>query len=308
MKSLRQRIGVGAISSLLLIASIVSSSGTAIAAKQFPDQQGTGSIGLQGTISKGAPTRGATIATPGNGAVFSDIPITVTGSCPTGTLVKLFDNNVFVGSVFCANGSYTIQISLFGGQNQLVAKVFDSLDQPGPDSNTVTVTYNDAQLAQFGTHVTLASIYGEKGAPPGQELDWPIIISGGNGPYAISVDWGDGTTNDLISQPTPGDITLKHIYKNAGIYKVIIKATDKNGGVAFLQVVAQATGAIQSNGKDGGPDSFVRTTVLWWPALLMIPLIFASFWVGRRHELFSLRKSLEKNRKIGSEGVPTKYK
>lgn len=268
------------------------------AAGQFPDQQSSGSVGLQGTISSAPPTRGATITTPGNGAVFTQLPITVSGLCPTGVLVKLFSNNVFIGSVFCATGSYSLQVDLFSGQNDLVARVYDSQDQAGPDSNTVTVTFNDAQFAQFGTRVSLTSVYAERGAPPGQELTWPVILSGGTGPYAISVDWGDGTPTDLISQPTAGTITLKHTYKSAGVYKVIVKATDKNGSTAFLQLVGQATGATQNNnGKNSNSNnSFVKVEVLWWPALLMVPLIFAAFWVGKRHELFSLRKQLEKSR------------
>jgi len=63
----------------------------------------------------------------------------------------------------------------------------------------VSVTYNDALFLQFGTHVSLSSVYAEKGAPPGQELDWPVVLSGGTGPYAVSVDWGDGSPTDLIS-------------------------------------------------------------------------------------------------------------
>jgi hypothetical protein len=264
--------------------------------KNFPNQTSSGSVGMQGTISSPPPARGATITTPGNGAVVTTIPITVAGLCPSNVLVKVFSNNVFVGSAPCNNGSYTMQISLFSGQNDLVARVYDALDQSGPDSNVVTVTFNDAQFAQFGTHVTLGSIYAERGAPPGQEITWPILLTGGTGPYAISVDWGDGSPTDLISQGTTGTITLKHTYKSAGVYKVIVKATDKNGGTAFLQLTGQATGATQSNSKKDGGNSVVRVEVLWWPALAMLPLIFAAFWVGQRHELFSLRKQLEKSR------------
>jgi hypothetical protein len=100
----------------------------------------------------------------------------------------------------------------------------------------------------------------------------------------------------LISQGTTGTIILKHTYKSAGVYKVIVKATDKNGGTAFLQLTGQATGATQSNTKKDGGNSVVRVEVLWWPALAMLPLIFAAFWVGQRHELFSLRKQLERSR------------
>ena len=269
-----------------------------VSAGPFPPQSGSGSIGIQGEISTAPPTRGATIAVPSNGAVFTSVPITVSGLCPTSLLVKIFSNNVFVGSVFCANGSYSVQVDLFSGQNQLVARVYDSLDQAGPDSNIVTVTFNDAQFAQFGTHVELTSNFAERGAPPNQELDWPIIISGGNAPYAISVDWGDGSPTDLMSQAAPGEFTIKHTYKSSGIYKVIVKATDKNNGEAFLQLVAVATGSAQNNSKGSGGNSLIKIEVLWWPALVMLPLIVAAFWVGRRHELYTLRKQLEKERNL----------
>jgi hypothetical protein len=271
--------------------------GIAWGANAFPDQQKSGSVGLQGTISAPPPSRGATITTPTNGAIFTTVPITVNGTCPNNLLVKLFSNNVFIGSTVCKNGSYSLQANLFSGQNDLVARVFDTLDQAGPDSNTVIVTFNDAQFAIFGTRVTLSSVYAQRGAPPGQEITWPILLSGGVGPYAISVDWGDGTPTELFSQDGPGTFNLKHTYKSAGIYKVIIKATDKNESTAFLQLVGQATGSGQStSAKDTASGILIKKEIIWWPALLMFPLIIAAFWVGRRHELFTLRKRLEKSR------------
>jgi hypothetical protein len=300
MKWWRNRCGsivsvVGGVT--LLIAAIPLAN--ASAAGQFPAQTSSGSIGLQGEISTAAPTRGATISTPSNGASYTTLPVTISGLCPDNLLVKIFANNVFVGSIFCTNGSYSLPIDLFNGQNDLVARVYDALDQAGPDSNTVSVTYNDANFLQFGTQVSLTSIYAERGAPPSTELDWPIILSGGNGPYAISVDWGDGSPADLESQPSSGTFTIKHTYKSAGIYKVIVEATDKNGDKAFLQLTAVSTGATQSNTtKSSTPTSAIKIEVLWWPALAMLPLIFLAFWVGRRHELFSLRKKLEKSRDL----------
>lgn len=280
----RSRVGIGLAVSIL---GLVISSQTVWAANPTPQ---SGSVGLEGTISTAPPTRGATIAVPTNGAVFTTVPITVSGLCPSGLLVKIFDNNIFVGSTVCTNGSYSLQISLFNDQNDLVARVYDALDQAGPDSNTVTVTFNDAQFIQFGTQVTLSSVYAERGAPPGTELDWPILLNGGTGPYAISVDWGDGSPSELISIANPGTVTIKHIYKTAGIYTVIVKATDKNGETAFLQLVGQATGATQNNNTKAGGNVVVEKDVIWWPALAMLPLIFAAFWIGQRHELDTLRK------------------
>jgi hypothetical protein len=280
---------------LVLVFSLGFSGQTFAGNPPFPPESSSGSVGIQGEISTAPPTRGASISTPSNGAVFNSIPITVAGICPSGLLVKIFANNVFVGSTICVNGSYSLQIDLFSGQDDLVAIVYDALDQAGPDSNSVTVTFNDAQFLQFGTHVELNSNYAERGAAPNTELDWPIILSGGTGPYAISVDWGDGSPTTLLSEQNQGTITLTHTYKSSGIYYVIVKATDKNGGEAFLQLVAVSTGASQNNNKSAN-NTVVVTKVIWWPALAEVPLLFAMFWIGRRHELFSLRKQLEKTR------------
>jgi len=256
------------------------------------------SAGIQGTVPTPPPKNAATIVTPTNGSVFDHNPITVTGLCETGLLVKLFSNNVFVGSALCINGSYSVQIDLFVGRNDLVARIFDALDQPGPDSNVVTVTYNNSQFAGTGLQpLTLSSIYARRGANPGDELTWPIIISGGIGPYAISVDWGDGKPPSLQSEPFAGNITIKHTYATAGTYVVIVKGTDKNGMTAFLQLVGQANGAVtQSTQKSNGLVA-TTTTVVWIPAAISIPLIISTFWLGRRYQLTVLRKQLESTEK-----------
>lgn len=261
----------------------------------------SGSVGLEGTIKSPPPTQAATIGVPGNGQTFKTTPITVSGLCKTGLLVKIFSNNIFVGAASCSNGSYSLQIDLFSGRNDLVARVFDALDQAGPDSNLVTVTYADTQFAAFGTHVSLSSNFAQLGADPGKELDWPIILSGGAGPYAISVDWGDGTAPSLQSESFPGNITIKHTYKSAGVYKVIVRATDANGSVAFLQLVGVANGKAgqgTASGSSASSSNGAATEVvfIWWPMLLLLPLIITAFWLGRRHELFSIRKQLERSR------------
>jgi len=257
----------------------------------------SGSVGVQGKIPSAPPKIGATITTPTNGQVFTKTPITVSGLCTSGLLVKIFSNNVFIGSAQCANGSYSLQVDLFSGRNDLVARIFDSFDQPGPDSNVVTVTFNDNQFNPFGgSLLTLTSDYAARGANPGQTLTWPVILNGGTGPYAISVDWGDHKTPDLVSVEFPGSLNLNHVYDSAGIYQVTIRATDKNGLSAYLQVVATANGAVTSpapNGQSGQPKTIIQ--VMWAPAAASIILIFVSFWLGRRYELAALRRHLEQH-------------
>ena len=265
------------------------------AAAPPPQNPVSGSTGLQGTIPSAPPKTGATITTPGNGQVFTTTPITVAGLCPAGLLVKLFTNNVFVGAAECASGSYSIQIDLFGGHNDLVARVFDALDQPGPDSNIVGVTFNDSQFNHSNDLLLLTSNYARRGANPGEILAWPIILSGGTGPYALTVNWGDGKAADLLSQEFPGTIELHHVYDSAGVYTITIRATDKNGLIAFLQLVGVANGAVtaSSNSKSADTNRPALVKVLWLPAATTLLLLPITFWLGRRYELSALRKHLE---------------
>lgn len=267
---------------------------SAIGSQQNPQ---SGAIGLEGTVPGAAPTQAATIAIPANGQVFTSLPITVSGLCKTGLLVKVFANNVFVGSAVCTSGSYSLKADLFSGRNDLVARVYDALDQQGPDSNTVSVTFNDAQFAQFGSHVSITSNYARRGANPGAVLSWPFILSGGTGPYALSIDWGDGSAADLQSVSFPGVITGNHTYEQAGVYTIIAKVTDANGTSAYLQVVGVANGAISGSVASGAASTTPPTTIfVWQPMLIAVPLLIIAFWLGRRHELYTLRRSLEASR------------
>lgn len=259
------------------------------------------SVGITGTISAPPPTTPATITFPGNNQSFTEVPVRVSGICPTGLLVKVFKNNVFAGSTECTNGSYSIQIDLFTGENDLVARVYDSLDQPGPDSNTVRVNFNDTKTGA-GTRVSVTSNYAKRGAFPGETLTWPIIISGGSGPYAVSVDWGDGTEQDLSSQPFPGTFDIKHVYKAAGVYNIVVKVVDRDGIAAFLQIVGvgngplSQTGTTAENGATPGaqPVGAIRTKIVWQPAMIIIPFIFSTFWLGKKYELHMLRKKISR--------------
>lgn len=262
------------------------------------DNPQSGGVGVQGTISSPPPTQAATIVSPANGAVFTELPVTVRGFCPNGLLVKVFKNNVFSGSALCQNGSYSVQIDLFSSQNDLVARVYDSLDQAGPDSNQVTVTFNDnTSRPDVGARVSLTSNYARRGANPGQELSWPIIISGGTAPYAISVDWGDGTPADVYTQTTAGEFIIKHKFEQAGQYRALIKAADKNGVIAYLQLTAIGNGEVKdANVAGAAADKSTpsKTVILWQPAAIAIPLIASTFWLGKRYELKRVKTRLSR--------------
>ena len=255
-----------------------------------------GTTGLQGTIPSPPPKTAATISTPVNGRTFDAIPVQVAGLCTTDLLVKLFSNNIFVGSATCERGNYSISVDLFSGNNILVARVYDALDQQGPDSNTVSVNFQDTTFSAFGQRVSLTSSFAKNGANVGTLLTWPIILSGGSAPYAISVDWGDGSAVDLKSVSFAGTFDIAHKYKEAGIYRVVVKATDSAGTSAFLQLVGVGNGEVTqgNSSKTSGGAGTTRYVYIWWPVLLLIPFAFAAFWIGRKFELVAIHRRLEK--------------
>ena len=279
---------------------------TPIVSAQSSQNPQSGSTGLTGTVPTDPPTQGATITFPNNGQVFTDSQIDVTGVCPQGLLVKMFKNEVFAGSVVCENGSFNITIDLFSGDNELVARVFDELDQPGPDSNRPVVTFDDAAgIDSALERVTLTTNFAKRGANPGEALTWPITVTGGTGPYAISVDWGDGEES-LLSLDLAGEFIVEHTYETPVTYRIIVRATDANGTTSFLQLVGVANGAVQdvpatATGEGGAsitPSTSTGLQFIVWPLYVMLALIFSTFWLGRRYEIKKLKKKLASHQSL----------
>jgi hypothetical protein len=269
----------------------------ALAAAPPPENPQQGAIGVGGTITSPPPKDAPTISTPSNGQSFNKLPITIAGLCSGSLLIEIFKNGVFAGSTNCANNSYSLQIDLFDGKNDLIARAYDALNQASPDSATVSVTFSQA-LPAGGTRVFLTTAYAKRGAQPGSNLTWPLTLSGGSAPYAISVDWGDQTPAELLSQKAAGDFTIDHIYAKAGSYNVTVRATDSNGTAAFLQLVGIGNGPVQQ--QTG--SSTQNQVVVKENNNLLIPLVVAlvataiSFWLGKKHSLSTIRDNVRSGR------------
>jgi hypothetical protein len=284
------------IRALLLTATLSSLVTSQVLAQTATD---SGSTGVQGTVSAPPPQLAPIISIPANGSSYSSLPVTVGGICDGDLLVKLFKNGVFAGAAQCQNGSFSMSIDLFNGQNELVARQYDLLDQESPPSATVRVSYSDsAPNSTAAERVTLATNFAKRGSNPGEALVWPFSISGGSAPYAISIDWGDSETS-LQTVIAPGNFSIEHIYKNPGAYTVIVKAVDSAGRTAYLQVVAIANGPLSQEGVNGASSSgatekvVTQTRLLWQPAAILIPLIIVTFWLGKRYAIYRIRRKIE---------------
>ncbi|HRJ05972.1 MAG TPA: hypothetical protein PK096_00170 [Candidatus Saccharibacteria bacterium] len=266
---------------------------TSYAASPGPESS---SIGLTGVVEGKPPTAAPTIDKPKSGQRFSTTPVSVSGSCPKDTLVEVFKNNIFAGSVPCQDdGSYSLDIDLLIGKNVLVARVYDDLNQAGPDSNKPTVFY-DALAPQSGPLTSLDfggaqlllntdAVF--RGVFPNQELSMPIDILGGTPPYAVNIQWGD-SSNKVVPRKNNLGFTVGHVYSNPGTYQVSIQGSDANGRVAFLTVAAIVNGqpTVTTSDKDGAAvsNSVLTRLLTLWPLYTSVVAIAVSFWLGERRE------------------------
>lgn len=265
------------------------------AAAQSPGPE-SGSIGLSGTVPGKPPTTAAQIKIPTDGTRSSTSPVLFSGTCPPTTLVEIFKNDIFAGSQACSDdGTFSLDIDLLIGQNTIVAKVYDALNQPGPDSNKVTVYY-DALPAQAGL-ITPLTFGGAqlllntdavfRGVFPEQELGIPIDIIGGTPPYAVNIQWGD-SNNKVVPRNDNVTFRVGHTYIKPGTYQISIQATDAAGRVAFLTVASivngqPATVANTNSGSTTGGSAISNLLVLW-PLYTSAAAVVLSFWLGERRE------------------------
>lgn len=288
----------GLLAALLLVAAFPLSFYTVEAATPYTGPE-AGSIGLTGIVKGKPPTTAAQITAPPNGQHFSTSPATVAGTCPKETLVEIFKNDIFAGSTACSSsGSFTLDVDLLFGQNTLIARVYDALNQPGPDSNKVIVYYDvlPSQASAInsldfgGTQMLLNTDAVFRGSFPNQEMSMPIDIIGGTPPYAINIQWGDAT-NKVVSRSDNTSFSVAHVYKKAGTYQITVQGSDGNGRVAFLTVAAIINGQpdVATAVASTKTDMLSRLIVLW-PLYTSTVAILVSFWLGERREKSVLSK------------------
>lgn len=264
------------------------------------------SYGTYAVVPAQIPETPPNITAPGQGTVITtNDPVTVSGSCPDNMLIKVFKNDVLAGAVFCEGGRFGVEIDLFLGPNALVARAYNANNIAGPDSAVVTVRREMAGQPAGQTPVTpssgqffITSDIHYKGVSTGQKVTWPLIISGGQAPYAVSVSWGDGKT-DLISRSQAGLFEVSHVYEKSGdgphgSYDITVLATDGTGTKSFIHFVT-----IVSSNEPATVAASIKAGYNWssalkiaWQLIVLAIAIIVSFWLGERREAFIIKRKL----------------
>lgn len=280
---------------LLLCLGVVMASLT-VAASAADGTPKNGSFSVTAVVSGPRPSAPAVITSPTNGQTFATNPIAIVGTCPDKSLVKIFTNDIFIGSVICGqNRRFELKADLVIGQNRLTALPFNALDQSGPESPAVNLTlkFPDNGLG-FSQQLLLQSSNYYRGAMPGDKITWPIDIVGGVSPYAVSFDWGDGKS-DLLTRPQAGPFDLAHTYEKVGgylgTYPLTVKATDAAGNKAYLQL----TSIINAPKGAESKSSTVVTLPNYkfaWPLWVLLLFMVIAFWLGERREKIIMERRM----------------
>lgn len=258
----------------------------------------SGSIGLTGVVEGKPPTVAAHIDVPINNSHFQTTPVTVTGTCPENTLVELFKNDIFAGSVPCSVvGTFEVDIDLLIGQNTVIARVYDALNQPGPDSNAVILHYDAlppqssplTSLNFGGSQMILSTDAVFRGSFPEKEMSIPLNIIGGTPPYAVNVQWGD-SNNHVIPRNDNLPFKTSHTYTRAGTYQISLQATDAAGQVAFLTVASIVNGQPSTESVGTLSSSTTNHLLVLWPLYTSVIGIVLAFWLGQRRQQSLLKK------------------
>jgi hypothetical protein len=255
------------------------------------------SYSVQAVVPAVLLTEPAVITSPSDGTKFTKKPITVNGSCPDNSYVKLYRNNVFSGVAFCSSKKFSIQTDLSVGSNKLLARVFNTTDKEGPTGNAVTVFYNPPAASTGNQPLVINSEYLHRGYAPNQDIDWQLSLSGGSQPYAVHIDWGDKNA-DTLPVKDAGPFSIAHSYHRAGNYVIEVEVTDTSGSKAYLQLTAVVKEQLHQDLVGAGivsGNSPLRGLRDWlwliWPSYLVLVLMVVSFWLGEREEYIRFIRS-----------------
>lgn len=257
-------------------------------------------------------TEGAIITSPADGTTFATSPITVSGSCPDNSYVKLFRNSSFSGSSACVSNIFSIDTALSVGANTLVAQDYNITDDAGPATPGITVTYQPPAPAPSTPVATprvpqpsipipnpsmnLSSNYFFRGFLVNTDFSWILKIDGGTAPYAVRITWGDQrTTNQTIA--TASTFTITHKYSAPGYFPIKVYVSDAAGGTTMLQIAA----FIRTPGVSGfiiqsqNPSSWfgnllsllgnTKWLLVAWPSYITVSLMAVSFWLGEQQTI-----------------------
>jgi hypothetical protein len=196
------------------------------------------SLDVTASVEAPVPNAPAVIASPVAAQHVSTQQITVSGTCPVATYVKLYRSGNFSGASNCTAQAFQIQVSLTPGANDLQAKVYNVANQEGPTSPVVTIHYDDTTVepplppVQIPTTIWVSNVEEatyQQGTPQ-QTSDRPTV-SGWAPPFSdIVITFHSEPSTCRTKADATGwwTCTLSHTLPD-GVHRVDVVASNDQG-------------------------------------------------------------------------------
>lgn len=264
------------------------------------------SFDVTAKVAAPLPTEPAVITSPQDQDRFTEPDITVSGTCPNDSYVKVFQNDQLVGISPCTGLVFSVATTLSPGANVLRAQVYNLTDDEGPVSPSITVYYDapqpptpetpsspqpqpqqpgvpakptmpgTSQPEQPGASGLIIDLerYHYQRLKPNQPWLWNIAVRGGEKPYKVTVDWRDGNSQSL-TRTDENFFAISHTYATNGSYLPFIAATDAAGNIASLQLYAD----VHSEPVTIPHTQSAMNPLVMWALYIGLALVVAQFWI-----------------------------
>jgi Ca2+-binding RTX toxin-like protein len=136
------------------------------------------------------------------------------------------DGTVSGSHVYGDNGLYTVMVTVTDDEGASASDTFEvTVNNVAP---TITLFAIDPPLAAEGEPITLSCAFED----PGTLDEWTATI-----------DWGDGTIEELTGIEASDSFVAEHAYTVGGLFDVAITVADDDGGTCSESAIAMVTGA-----------------------------------------------------------------
>jgi hypothetical protein len=111
-----------------------------------------------------------------------------------------------------------------------------------------------------------------------------IIVWGGYTPYAVSIDWGDGSEPTLLNVSKPGYYTVEFNYAVPNTYRITSYLKDTKGKSSVVHASIQVSGTTKNNATNNTTANNDIFSLPWFmqsiPLYITVVAITIGFWGG----------------------------
>ncbi len=292
-----------------------------------------GSITITGTVNAPPLVQGAIITRPTDGDTLATSPVEVDGTCPTNSYVILVRNGETGGVAWCTNNTFTVETGLYPGTNVLQAQDYNITDNAGPSTPSITVNYVPPTSPATTIPATSGSSSNPNAVSPlnsvssavplllttnfsfsavtiDSRFSTTISLDGGTPPYRVTINWGDGNTQQMTFNSDPAFV-ISHVYTKHGYFPITLAAVDSNGSEQYLQAAAfirlpAATSFLTGpNSKVAKPNIISRIAtnskdwlLVIWPSYFVVILMVFCFWLGEKEIYLKVANRFKRRRRV----------